>query len=304
MAITATQVKELRDKTGAGMMDCKKALEASNGELDAAVKYLREKGMLKAAKRSERSTEQGIIKAIITDTVAAILELNCETDFVARTDEFIALTETTLKTILTDYTDKNGNVELPESITAAVTDIIAKIGENIKVRRFAVLNSNTGATAVYNDHEPDTRDSLGHNTLVCYNHFNGKVSALVEITTDSDLSTHDVFKNFVTMMSQQVAASGPKYLTPDDVPEAILSHEKEIYREEAKNAGKPDAILDKIAEGKINKFYAEVCLMNMPYIENEKISVSQHCEALSKELGAQITIRRFIRYFLGEELGK
>jgi len=274
--ITAEIVKQLRDKTQAGMMDCKKALSETKGDMDAAVKWLREKGLSAASKRADRVASQGIIAIKKTDDSSkiAMFELNAETDFVARNEKFKSLLNQLLDQVLAanpkDIPELETQAYVGDSakkISDLITDAIATIGENIIARRFAVYIPAAG------------------NTVAEYIHMNGSIGVLVEFagTIDSVLARD---------IAMQIAAANPGYIARQDVPATVLNSEKEIYKQQAANEGKPAAILDKIADGKLNKFYQENCLLEQTYLKDPEKKVSA---ILPKD----VTVVRFARFQLG-----
>lgn len=277
MNITAAMVKDLRTKTGAGMMDCKKALVEAEGDMEKAVDILREKGLSQAAKKASRVAAEGtVVFAMSADKkVGALLEVNCETDFVGSNEDFrnlaSAIAEQIIKVNPADVeallaSDMNG-----KTVKEQVTEAIAKIGENISVRRFTRYESADGA--VYS-----------------YIHGGGKIGVLVEMTGGDDELGKDV--------AMQVAAANPSYLNRTEVPQAELEHEKEVLAVEARNEGKPEKIIEKMVIGRINKYYKEVCLVDQEFIKDSDLTISK----LLKSKGAEVL--RFTRYQLGEGIEK
>lgn len=277
MNITAAMVKDLRTKTGAGMMDCKKALVEAEGDMEKAVDILREKGLSQAAKKASRVAAEGTVVFAMSDDkkVGALLEVNCETDFVGSNEDFrslaSAIAEQIIKVNPADVeallaSDMNG-----KTVKEQVTEAIAKIGENISVRRFTRYESADGA--VYS-----------------YIHGGGKIGVLVEMTGGDDELGKDV--------AMQVAAANPSYLNRTEVPQAELEHEKEVLAVEARNEGKPEKIIEKMVIGRINKYYKEVCLVDQEFIKDSDLTISK----LLKSKGAEVL--RFTRYQLGEGIEK
>ncbi|MFC1753112.1 translation elongation factor Ts [Thermoproteota archaeon] len=269
MTISAKLVKELRDKTGVGMMACKKALIESNGDMEEAVKYLREKGLATAAKKSTREANEGRMVTAVSDdrTRAVVLELNCETDFVANNDAFIAFGNLLAGEILRgkhiasldDVQEmKIGTLPLKETLA----ELVLKVGENCTVNQLNVINT-TGQ--LYN-----------------YTHMNGKIGVLVEFSSEVDsMLGKDI--------AMQIAAANPRYILPQDVPAQELKNESEIIKTQALNEGKPEAIIDKLVQGKLNKYYKDVCLMEQAYIKDPKTSVKQL-------LPQNVSVKQFFRY--------
>ncbi|KAB1442396.1 translation elongation factor Ts [Pseudodesulfovibrio senegalensis] len=267
MAITAAMVKELREKTGAGMMDCKKALVESDGDHEKAVVYLREKGLAKAAKKAGRATSEGIVANFIAadGKSGALVELKCETDFVAKNEDFRAFADKLAEKVAgMDVTAGNAD-DLGDA--ADVTDLIAKLGENMGVGRFAKLT---------------TDGKLG-----LYIHSNNKIGVLVDMKGGDDELSKDI--------AMQVAAANPVCLVPDELPQENLEKEKAIYLKQAMDEGKPEEIAQKIVMGRLNKYYKEVCLTEQPFIKEDKKSIKQ----LLKEKDA--SIGGFVRLALGDD---
>ncbi len=278
--VTAAMVKELRERTGAGMMDCKKALAETGGDIEKAIEYLREKGLAAAAKKSSRIAAEGLVVAKVGsgNKKAVLVEVNCETDFVAKTDEFRTLVEGIADTVLQNSpasledllrTKMNGS-----SVSNLVTEKIAKIGENISVRRFALFNTVDG-------------------TIGAYIHGAGRIGVLVEVTGNAG--------NILTVakdIAMQVAASRPEYVTRDQVPEQTVEKEREILKVQAMNEGKPANIAEKMVAGRIEKFFKENCLVEQPFIKDPDINVQKMLDQ------NQVKVSRFVRYEMGEGLQK
>ncbi len=274
--ITATMVKDLREKTQAGMMDCKKALNETNGDMEAAIKYLREKGLSAAAKRADRVAAQGVINIKVTADAkkAAMFELNAETDFVARNDNFkellVDLTEQVLAKSpknIEELTAQPFYKDSSKKVADAITNAIAVIGENIVARRFALYEA--------------AADEL----IADYTHMNGSIGVLVKF---KGLADQALAKD----IAMHVAAANPAYLKREDVPADVLEAEKSVYKQQALNEGKPAAILDKIAEGKLNKFYKDNCLIEQEFVKDPD-------KAIKQLLPAGAVIVGFERFQLG-----
>ena len=271
MAITASLVKELRERTGAGMMDCKKALTATDGDMDKAIDYLREKGLSKAAKKASRVAAEGIVDAYVDEAnkIAVLLEVNCETDFVANTDDYKNLVLSVAKHIAAnkpaDVAELANQTFLgtDKKVSDVITEAIAKIGEKIDIRRFTVYEYGN--------------DTVGH-----YIHGGGKIGVLVELEGGDAEVAKDV--------AMHIAAANPAYLDRTQVPEAELDHEKEVLSEQAKNEGKPEKIIEKMVLGRIQKYYKEVCLVDQEFIKDPDKSIA----GLLKEHNAKA--KRFVRY--------
>jgi elongation factor Ts len=276
MAITAAQVKELRDATNVSMMECKKALVETDGDMDAAMKLLRERGMAVAQKRAAKAANQGIIAATATEdrSTIAMVEVNCETDFVARNDDFKAFVDSVAEKAL--ETDE----PLSESMNDILMEKIAAIGENLKLRR-------------------NVRYQLdGSGKVASYIHLGGKVGVLIEIACEKDgTATTPAFEELVKDLTLHVAAAAPPYLTSDEIPADVVEEERAIFAKQVE--GKPENIVDKIVDGKMQKFFAETCLINQGFVKEPKQSITELLELKGKELGDTITIKRFTRYQLG-----
>ncbi|MBQ8952599.1 MAG: elongation factor Ts [Clostridia bacterium] len=287
MEITAQMVKELREATNAGMMDCKKALKATDGDMEKAVDYLREKGLASAAKKASRLASEGLVGSYYCDkcNTAALVEVNCETDFVAKTDEFKSLvTEIATQVIAEDPADVDALLASKyESGTIAdyITAKVATIGEKITVRRFV-------------------RYQAKNSIVDSYIHMGGKVGVLVEIACPE---VTDAVKEVAHDVALQIAAASPvapEYVRRSEVDPSHLEHEKEILVAQARNEGKPEKIIEKMVEGRINKFYQEVCVLEQPFVKDGDISVQKMIQ--QKAPGADVV--RFTRYKMGEGLEK
>ena len=286
MAFTAADVKELREITGCGMMDCKKALTEADGDKEKAVDILREKGMAKAVKKSGRIASEGNVKDYVDGNVGVVVEVNAETDFVAKNDQFIDFVSDVAKTIaqgnpadvdaLKEMTIAGGN----QSVGEALTEKIAKIGENMNIRRFVRYEG----------------------TVASYIHGGGRIGVLVKF--DTDVADKPEFAEFAKNIAMQIAAAGAEYLDRDAVPAERVDHEKEILAAQAKNEGKPDNIIEKMIIGRINKFYKEVCLLDQEYIKDGDLSVTKYIQQTAKELGGSIKVLDYARFEKGEGLEK
>jgi elongation factor Ts len=284
--ITAQMVKELREKSGAGMMDCKKALNESDGDFQKALNLLRERGEAIALKRSSRAAKEGLIVAKVSadGRQGALIELNCESDFVARNDDFKAMDDKLATHALNSSADGDLNqTQLDgQSVGELVKASIGKIGENIVLSRSAKLESTDGV-------------------VVSYIHPPGKIGVLVEIATNKDdHASHPEFQQFARSLAMHVAASSPLCVSRTEVPSAALDNEKEIFRKQALNEGKPEKIVDKIVEGRVAKYYGEVCLLEQPYVQDPDQKVDQVVKQAGGKFGAEIGVRRFVRFQLGE----
>ncbi len=287
--ITAALVKDLREKTGAGMMECKKALTEANGDLDAAIDYLRKKGLSVAAKKANRIASQGLVGVKSNGKKGAIIELNSETDFVAKNDEFQKLASCILDAAL-----DNGDLEVVKkaplngkSIADNLTDLIAKIGENMTLRRTDSLSVGKGVVASYIHNA--TAPNLG------------KIGVLVALESDADpVKLQEVAKQ----IAMHIAATAPQALDIDSLDKNAVEHERSIYSEQAKASGKPDHIIEKMVEGRIRKFYEEVVLLEQAYIMDPDKKVKDIINEASKELAAPVHLKAYVRFALGEGIEK
>ena len=294
MAITAGMVKELREMTGAGMMDCKKALNETNGDMDAAVEYLRKNGQAKAEKKAGRIAAEGLCKVIVKeDKVAAVVEVNSETDFVAKNEEFqnfvAAVAEQAVSSNSADmdaFLAEAWNLDSSKTVKDALVEKVAVIGENLSIRRFEKVVAENGC-------------------VVSYTHGGGRIGVIVEADTDV---VNDAVKEGLVNVAMQIAALSPKYVSQDEVSEEYKEHEKSILLEQAKNdpknAGKPDAIIEKMIIGRLNKELKEVCLLDQTYVKDGDLTVAKYVEQVAKENGANITVKRFVRFETGEGIEK
>lgn len=289
--ITAQSVKELREKTGAGMMDCKKALTETNGDMDKAIELLREKGLAAAAKKAGRVAAEGIVETFITEDHknAGIVELNCETDFVAANEEFKTLASNVAKmaastnaSTIEDFVEEKYIADNSISIKDAVTALIAKLGENMNLRRFEKF-------------------SIDNGVIQSYIHGNGRIGVLVELACDSE---SPVLLEVAKDLCMQVAAANPLFIGREDVDQESLNKEREIYRVQALNEGKPEKIVDKMVEGRIQKYYKEVCLVDQLWVKNPDMSITKYLQEKSKEVGSPIKVTRFARFEKGEGIEK
>ena len=273
---SASDIKTLREKTGAGMLDCKKALEETKGDMDAAVDYLREKGIAKAAKKESRIAAEGLTEMVVNGNKAVIVEVNAETDFVAKNEEFRTFISVISNAILNSNAktmEEALNIETENgTISEYLVNLVAKIGEKISFRRFEVV-------------EKTDKDIFG-----CYSHMGGRISVITVI----EGSNEDVAKD----VSMHVAAMNPGYLNREEVPAEVIEHEKSIIKEQAMNEGKPAEIAEKMVMGRINKFYKEVCLLEQAFVKDPDLTV----EAFAKNNGG--TIKYMVRYEVGEGIEK
>jgi len=275
--ITPAVVAKLREMTGAGMMECKKALTASNGELEAAVDILRKSGSASAAKKATRDANEGLIAQYILPggKAGVLVEINCETDFVARNDSFRAFADDLAKKIA---------LNPAEDLEADRIAAVARIGENIKIARHARL------------------DVAGNGLVAAYIHTGAKVGVLVEVGAGkAETTTRDEFKQLVKDITLQIAAGHPQAVSREEVPADVVAKEREIAAQSDRLKGKPAAALEKILAGVLDKFYQTYCLVDQGFVKrNSEVSVKEHVGQVAKQLGDEITIRRFLRFQVGE----
>ena len=287
-AFTAQDVKTLREKTGCGMMDCKKALTNADGDMDKAIDFLREQGLAKAAKKASRIAAEGVAYATTNadSSVGVVIEVNAETDFVAKNDSFMEFVKACAQTVIEQnpadvdelLTLKAAGTE--QTVAELLQEKIQTIGENIKIRRFERMEG----------------------ACVAYVHAGGKIGVLVNFTTD--IPVNDEFVAYGKDVAMQIAAPNTPYLTRDDVPAEVIEHEKEVMRQQVINEGKPEAIADKIVMGKIGKFYKENCLVDQEFVKDNKQTITQYTNNTAKALGGKIEIAKFVRFEKGEGIEK
>lgn len=307
--ITAKMVQELRARTGAGIMDCKKALSETNGDFEAAVVYLREKGLAAAGKKAGRIAAEGLVETYISDDhlAGSLVEVNCETDFVAKNEDFQKFVSSVAKQIVAQKALYVSSEDAPEgadpasillnqpyiddpskSVETVLKETIAKIGENMAVRRLARYEVEPGK----------------HGLIDSYIHMGGRVGVLVELAVDKEVADREALSRLARDLGMQIAAMKPLYVSREEVPEDVLNREREIYRHTALNEGKPEKIVDRIVEGKLVKFFEEVCLVDQAYVKESDQTVKQLLQQMSKELGANISVVRFARFEKGEGIEK
>ena len=291
MAVTASMVKELRELTGAGMMDCKKALNETDGDMDAAIEYLRKNGEAKAVKKAGRIAAEGLVMAEVKDDkTAAIVEVNSETDFVAKNAEFQAFVKAvTNQAMATEAKDMDTfmaeawNEDSSKTVQDALTEKISVIGEKLSIRRFEKIVSN--------------------GCVVSYIHGGGRIGVLVEAETDV---VNDEIRKCLKNVAMQVAAMSPKYVSRDEVSQEFMDHEKEILLAQAKteNPDKPDNIIEKMIIGRLNKEMKEICLLDQVYVQDSDLTVAKYVDKVAKENGAKMTVTKFVRFETGEGIEK
>jgi elongation factor Ts len=296
MAVTAAQINELRKSTGAGMLDCKKALEETAGDFEKAVDFLRTKGLAAAAKKSGRAATEGMVAAFVADDLKSgvLLEINSETDFVAKNDTFQAFVASIGQHILaTSPADVESMLAQPfsgdasKTVQTFVNGSISIIGENIQVRRFAKF------------------DVEGDGCIGSYIHAGGKIGVLVQIASPAvSAANKDQLQGFLRDIAMHTAAAAPAFVSRDQVPTDVLDREKDVYRAKAKESGKPDAIIEKIIDGQINKYYADICLVEQAFVKDTDKTIQQVAKACGAAAGGNVSITRFERFVLGEGLQK
>ncbi|NBN62314.1 elongation factor Ts [Microvirga tunisiensis] len=292
MSISAAMVKELREKTGAGMMDCKTALNETGGDMEAAIDWLRTKGLAKAAKKAGRVAAEGLVGVASSGNKAAVIELNSETDFVARNDGFQTLVRDVVKVAIATGSDVEAisAATYPgsdKSVDAAIKDAIATIGENMTLRRAAVLSVTDGVVASY-------VHSAASEGL-------GKIGVLVALESAGD---KDKLNALGRQIAMHIAATSPLSLNVDQLDPAVVERERNVFIEQARESGKPDNIIEKMVEGRIRKFYEEVTLVKQAFVIDPDKTVEQAVEALAKDLGTPVKLTGFVRFALGEGIEK
>ena len=289
--ITAKMVKDLRERTGAGMMNCKKALSDSNGDIDKAIEILREKGLAAAAKKAGRTAAEGVVSTYISEDgkSAAIVEVNCETDFVAINDKFVKFTNalskqaaSTSASSVEKFVEEKYLLDETKTISQALTELISTLGENMAVRRFEKLSDEKG-------------------DIQSYIHGDGRIGVLVKLECDEQ---SEVLKEVAKDLAMQVAAANPMFLDESSVDQDVIEKEKEIYKVQALNEGKPEKIVEKMVLGRIKKFYKENCLVNQVWIKDSDLTINKYLQNKSKEVGAPIKASAFVRFEKGEGIEK
>ena len=276
--ISVAMINDLRQRTNAGMMDCKKALTDTQGDMDAAIKILREKGLAIQVKRADKESKEGIIKAVSSadGKTIGMAEINTETDFVAKTDNFKNFAEAVTRQVLAGTEDLDG------SMKESLMTIVSQTGENVKIRRTArYVLSGTGSVA-------------------SYIHMGGKVGVLVEVGCAKAVTAENsAFNELVHDLTLQIAAAAPRWLVPEEVPSDVIEAEKDIYRNQLAEQKKPANIVENILKGKIQKFFSDVCLVHQPFVKEPKQTVTDVVKACEKATGDSIAIKRFVRFQLG-----
>jgi elongation factor Ts len=287
--ITAAIVKELRDKTNAGMMDCKKVLSETNGDIEASIKLLRERGIAKAGAKADRVAKEGVITARLSSNADSgiLLEVNCETDFVSKNENFQAFVALIADTLASAKAADHaaalavnmGEYDLENTIKAKVVEV----GENLQFRKYVRYDAAPGGV------------------IASYIHLGGKVGVLIEVgTTKAETAGTDTFKELIKDLTLHIAASAPKGLSRDDIPQSVVDNELDIFRARLAAEGKPANIIENILKGQIGKFFAESCFLEQGFVKDPDIKINALLEAKGKELGDTLTVTRFVRFALGE----
>jgi elongation factor Ts len=288
--ITASMVKDLRDKTGAGMMDCKTALNETGGDMEAAIDWLRKKGISKAAKKAGRAAAEGLVGVAVGKGAGALVEVNAETDFVARNDEFKGFVKSAADLALLEGGDlekllaaKHGSSNVQQTLT----ELVAKIGENMSVRRTVALSVNPGVVAAYvhNATSPEL----------------GKIGVLVALKSTADEGKLSALAKQIAM---HIAAASPLALTPEHLSKDVVERERNVQWELARQSGKPDAVIEKMMEGRMRKFYEETVLLSQTFVIDGETQVGKVIEKAAKDLGAPVSIEGFVRFQVGEGIEK
>ena len=290
MAYTATDVKNLRESTGAGMMDCKKALDECAGDLQKAVDYLRAKGLAAAAKKQSRVAAEGLVQTVVKGKLASVVEVNCETDFAAKNDDFISFTNACANIAV------DANINTVEALLAAkapngltvkdnISELTIKIGEKIDVRRVQV-------------------EKLDNNGMIGSYVHSGKIGVLCKVETDKDINSNETFKDLVKDLCMQIAAANPQFLNGNEIDENFKAKEAEIYAAQLKEQGKPEAMIPNIVKGKLAKLASEVCLYEQSFVKDPDTTIGKLIETTSKAVGATIKVTKFTKFNLGEGIQK
>ncbi len=295
MAFTAKDVAKLREITGAGMMECKKALTHTEGDMDKAIEFLRERGVSVAAKKAGRIASEGVVAAYKSECgkVGALVEINCESDFVARGDVFLTLGREIAEIVAKNAPASNDELlAMPmngATVLSCINDTTAKTGEKITLRRFV-------------------RQEIPCGMQEAYIHMGGKIGVLLETQTGADVNNNEEFRTLCHDIAMHIAAFGPKYVYNNEVPAEDVAHEKEILKAQAmndpKNANKPAAVIEKMTEGRLGKFYKEICLIDQDFAKDPSVTISALVAGAAKKLGTTVEIKRFTRFVMGEGLEK
>jgi elongation factor Ts len=287
--ITASIVKELRDKTSAPMMDCKKVLTETNGDIEASIKLLRERGIMKSSKMADRAANEGVITARINAdaTSGLLLEVNCETDFVSKNESFQAfvadIADALASSTAADHDAALAHQHGEQSIEDTIKAKVGEVGENLQFRKYVRFDAAPGGV------------------VASYIHLGGKVGVLIEVgTTKPETRSTDTFKELIKDLTLHIAACAPKGLSREDIPQSVVDNELDIFRTRLEAEGKPANIIENILKGQIGKFFAESCFLEQCFVKDADIKISALLEAKGKELGDTLTVTRFVRFGLGE----
>lgn len=288
--ITAAMVKELRDKTGAGMMDCKTALNETGGDMEAAIDWLRKKGISKAAKKAGRAAAEGLVGVAVDDGAGVLLEVNAETDFVARNDAFKDFVKSATALALQEGGDLEKLLGHPmggSTVQQTLTELVAKIGENMSIRRAAVLSVNPGVVAsyVHNASAPEL----------------GKIGVLVALKSEGD---KDKLVVLARMIAMHVAAASPLAISPEHLSPEVVARERNVQAEIARQSGRPENVIEKMMEGRMRKFYEETVLLQQTYVIDGETQIAKVLENAAKDVGAPVTVEGFVRFQVGEGIEK
>jgi elongation factor Ts len=287
--ITAAIVKELRDKTSAPMMDCKKVLTETNGDLEASIKLLRERGIMKSSKMADRAANEGVITSRINAEASSglLLEVNCETDFVSKNESFQAfvgdIADALAASQAADHESALAHQHGDQSIEDTIKSKVGEVGENLQFRKYVRYDAAAGGV------------------VASYIHLGGKVGVLIEVgTTKPETKGTDSFKELIKDLTLHIAACAPKGLSRDDIPQSVVDNELDIFRVRLEAEGKPANIIENILKGQIGKFFAESCFLEQGFVKDADIKISALLETKGKELGDTLTVTRFVRFGLGE----
>ncbi len=289
MAFTAQDVAKLREMTGAGMMDCKKALTQTDGDMEKAAKFLREQGVAVAAKKAGRIASEGMVAAFVKGTAGALVEVNCESDFVGKSEPFVKLCTKIAETVVAKAPSDNDALLAAGTDAGTVQELInnatAKIGEKLSLRRFVRQEIKTG------------REEF-------YLHMGGKIGVLLEVETGADLNGNAEFAALCHDVAMHIAAAAPDFVRESEVSEAVIAEQKEIFKKQVINEGKPEAVAEKIVAGKLKKYFSEICLLDQVFVKDQSQTVGKVLEAAAKAFGTNINVVRFTKFIMGEGLEK
>lgn len=286
MNVNAQDVKILREKTGAGIMDCKKALIETKGDIEKATKFLKEKGLVEAKKRSGREAKEGAITVLYSEdgNEVVMVEVNCETDFVSRTDKYKEFVQKISGVVLDEGTENPA--DLPESVQKLVKEAIASFGENILLRKIARFKKTGENLSVFHS----------------YIHLGGKVGVIIEFFIENEnIKEDNSFKEFINNVALQIASMSPLSVSREDFPEKLIEEQREIFSKQAKESGKPEKIIEKIVTGRMNKYFSEMSLLEQKYVKDSDLTIGKYLAGTEKKVKGKIEVRSFARFKLGEE---